>query len=59
MTEGDCFVIKEMKEIKEKLDTICNRLDNLEHSNSRYKDKIVEITEQPGEAVNSQEQMVI
>ena len=59
MTEGDSFIIKE---IKEKLETIFNRLESLENLCSRYKetfgDKIDEKTEQPREAVNSQEQMV-
>jgi hypothetical protein len=59
MVEVEVLITNEMKE---KLETICNRLDSLENLNSRYKyrnrEMTFEITEQRDGAVNRQEQLV-
>ena len=59
MVEVEVLITNEMKE---KLETICNRLDSLENLNSRYKYRnreiTFEITEQRDGAVNRQEQLV-
>ena len=59
MVEVEVLITNEMKE---KLETICNRLDSLEILNSRYKYRnreiTFEITEQRNGAVNRQEQLV-
>ena len=59
MVEVEVLITNEMKE---KLETICNRLDSLEILNSRYKyrnrEMTFEITEQRDGAVNRQEQLV-
>ncbi len=59
MIEIENFVINEMKEIKEKLKTLFNRLDHLEKLSSSYKDSkremLSEIIKKTNKTVKSQE----
>ena len=52
----------EIREIQEKLETLCARVDNLENLSSRYNNSNGELQvvtiEQPGDVGNSQKQQV-
>ena len=52
----------EIRDIQEKLETLCFRVDNLENLTSRYNSNNEELqvmnTEQPGDVGNRQEQQV-